>query len=160
MNIQSALGWASRSKKLRAELVSLAGIKLLHKRMFDLTWKWAGTFRAHNTNLGVSWPTVPEEVQKLCANVRYWEAHETYPVVERAVLFHHKLVLIHPFANGNGRLSRLVADLYLEHREQPQLSWSASADLARNSDVRGEYLAALRDADAGRIHRLLRFATG
>ena len=127
--------------------------------MFDLTWQWAGKFRTHDTNLGVSWPKVPEELQKLCADVQYWEVHSTYQIVEVAVRFHHRLVSIHPFPNGNGRLSRLVADLYLEYRNYPSLAWGSSVRLVDSSDGRKEYLAALREADKGQFDRLLRFAS-
>lgn len=157
-NIQSALEWASKSRKLKQELVSIEGIKLLHKKMFDLTWKWAGKFRTHDTNLGVDWHRVPEELKKLCDDARYWEEHKTYQPIELAVRLHHRLVSVHPFPNGNGRVSRMVADLYLEYRKQPAFSWGSSAALVENSNNRKEYLAALREADKGKYERLIRFA--
>jgi Fic-DOC domain mobile mystery protein B len=157
-NIQSALEWALKSRKLKQELLSIEGIKLLHKKMFDLTWKWAGKFRTHNTNLGVNWYMVPEELKKLCDDVRYWEEHKTYQLVELAVRFHHRLVSVHPFPNGNGRVSRLAADLFLEYRNEAPLSWGASIELVAESDARKEYLSALREADQARYERLIRFA--
>lgn len=157
-NIQLAVDWASKSRKLKQDLVTIEGIKLLHRKMFDLTWKWAGKFRQHETNLGVSWQQIPEQLKNLCDDVCYWDKERTYPPIEAAVRFHHRLVSVHPFPNGNGRLSRLAADLFLEYRKLPSLSWGSSVDLASNSSDRKEYLTALRDADKGRYERLIRFA--
>lgn len=157
-NIQLAVEWATKSRKLKRELVSIEGIKLLHQKMFDLTWKWAGRFRQHETNLGVSWQQIPEQLKNLCDDVRCWEKEGTYQPNESAVRFHHRLVSIHPFPNGNGRLGRLASDLYLEYRKLPSLSWGTSVDLAGNSADRKEYLAALRDADKGKYERLIHFA--
>jgi Fic-DOC domain mobile mystery protein B len=157
-NIQFALEWASKSRKLKRELVSIEGIKLLHRKMFDLTWKWAGKFRQHETNLGVSWQQIPEMLKNLCDDISYWEEHKTSQPIETAVRFHHRLVSIHPFPNGNGRVSRLAADLYLEYRKQPTLLWGADTTLVDDSVDRKEYLASLREADRGKYDRLIDFA--
>ena len=157
-NIQLAVEWATKSRKLKQELVSIEGIKLLHRKMFDLTWKWAGKFRQHETNLSVSWQQIPEQLKNLCEDVSYWKSHKTYPPVEAAVRFHHRLVSIHPFPNGNGRLSRLAADLLLEYGKESPLKWGASPSLANDSAARKEYLAALREADKNKYDRLIRFA--
>jgi Fic-DOC domain mobile mystery protein B len=158
-NIQFAVEWASKSRKLKRELVSIEGIKLLHRKMFDLTWKWAGKFRQYETNLGVSWHNIAEEIKKLCDDIYYWQQHKTFQPLETAVRFHHRLVSVHPFPNGNGRVSRLAADLYLEYHKQPALSWGAANTLVDDSVDRKEYLAALREADKGKYERLVRFAT-
>ncbi len=157
-NIQLAVEWATKSRKLKQELVSIEGIKLLHRKMFDLTWKWAGKFRQHETNLSVSWQQIPEQLKNLCEDVSYWKSHKTYPPVKAAVRFHHRLVSIHPFPNGNGRLSRLAADLLLEYGKESPLKWGASPSLANDSAARKEYLAALREADKNKYDRLIRFA--
>lgn len=158
-NIQFAVEWASKSRKLKRNLVSIEGIKLLHRKMFDLTWKWAGKFRQHETNFGIDWHRIPEELKKLCDDVVYWEQHRTFEPTETAVRFHHRLVSVHPFPNGNGRLSRLVADLYLEYRKQPAFSWGARDSFIDESVDRKEYLSSLREADKGKYERLLQFAT-
>lgn len=157
-NIQAALEWALKSRKLKKELISVDGVKLLHKKMFDLTWKWAGQFRQYDTNIGVPWPRVLEELKKLCDDVHYWDLQKIYQPTEIAVRFHHRLVSIHPFPNGNGRLSRLVADLFLEYGKHPELKWGSSDKLNTDSPDRDEYLTALREADRGKYERLLRFA--
>jgi Fic-DOC domain mobile mystery protein B len=159
-NIQFAVEWASKSRKLKRELVSIEGIKLLHRKMFDLAWKWAGKFRRHETNFGTDWHRIPEELKKLCDDVVYWEQHKTFHPTETAVRFHHRLVSIHPFPNGNGRVSRLAADLYLEYRKQPALKWGTSDTLVDNLVDRKEYLTSLREADRGNYERLIMFAKG
>lgn len=159
-NIQSAIKWASRSRKLKKELVSIEGIKLLHKNMFNQTWKWAGKFRTTNTNIGIPYYQISQEVKKLCDDLEFWEDNQTYAYDEIAVRFHHRLVFIHPFPNGNGRLCRLAADLFLEYRKLPHLKWGDPTDLIVSSEIRKEYLVALREADNHNYDRLLKFARG
>ena len=164
-NIAAALRWAQRSRTLRRDLLSLSGLTLLHRRMFDQTWRWAGKFRMSDTNIGVSWHQSPTQVQALCDDVRYQLQNAgdgmTYSWEELATRFHHRLVLVHPFPNGNGRHARLATDLLLFFHGQPMFTWGAAslsmASLVADSPVRREYLAALREADQGGFDRLLRF---
>lgn len=97
---------------------------------------------------------------KLCDDVRYWEEHKTYQMEEAAIRFHHRLVAIHPFPNGNGRVSRLAADLFLEYRKFRSFTWGSVESLVDDSGSRKEYLLALREADKGKYERLLHFALG
>nr|CAA9256383.1 conserved hypothetical protein [uncultured Armatimonadetes bacterium] len=168
-NIAAALRWALRSRTLRRDLLSVSGLLLLHRRMFDATWSWAGQFRRIDTNLGVASHQVPSAVASLCADTRYQIEQSVYPWDELAARFHHRLVLIHPFANGNGRHARLATDLLLSQNGQPVFTWGFATLTARvpspppdtlvaDSPVRREYLAALREADQGTFDRLLRFA--
>lgn len=130
-NIAAALRWALRSRSLRRDLLSLSGLTLLHQRMFDQTWRWAGKFRLSDTNIGVVWHQAPTQVQALCDDVRYQmqfvsdssSSGGAYSWKERAVRFHHRLVLVHPFPNGNGRHARLATDLLLFYHGQPLFSW-------------------------------------
>lgn len=169
-NIATALRWAQRSRTLRRDLLNLSGLTLLHRRMFDQTWRWAGKFRLSDTNIGVSWHQAPTQVQALCDDVRYQIQNAgdgtTYFWEELAARFHHRLVLVHPFPNGNGRHARLATDLLLFFHGQPMFTWGAAsfplissgpASLVADSSVRREYLAALREADQGGFDRLLRF---
>lgn len=157
LNIASGWEWAIRSRKLKRDLLSIDGIKMLHKKMFNETWIWAGEFRKIDLNIGVHWPLIYEQVKKLCDDAHYWEVNGIFSLEEIAVRFHHKLVLIHPFPDGNGRCSRLVADLFLKYRRQPMLTWGPSSALIRESCDRSEYLASLRAADRGDYCRLLEF---
>lgn len=156
-NIAAALSWARRSRTLKRDLPAMDGLALLHRRMFNRTWRWAGQFRQTDTNIGVSWYLAPTQVQTLCGDVRFQAENAVYLWDELAARFHHRLVSIHPFPNGNGRHSRFAADLPLHFNNQPMFSWGA-VSLVENSETRREYLSALREADAGDIVRLLRFA--
>lgn len=159
-NIQTAFVWALKSKDLKTNLISVSGIKLLHKKMFDQTWEWAGSFRKHDTNIGAPWQHISELLKAMCDDVQYWIDNKLYDHDEIAVRFHHRLVLIHPFPNGNGRLSRLVADLLLEFNSLPMLNWGSKETLVDDGADRKEYLIALREADGGRLKRLIDFAKG
>ena len=155
-NIVAATLWARRSRLLRREYPNVTALRRLHRQMFDLTWAWAGTFRQVDTNIGVAKQRIPLELHGLCDDVRFWLAHEVYPWDERAAHFHHRLVAIHPFPNGNGRHARLATNILLaQHRQQP-FTWG-SQSLVADSSLRQEYIAALREADAGNIARLLAF---
>lgn len=158
-NIADAMLWAANSQSLKKNLISATGIVRLHKKMFDETWQWAGKFRWKQTNIGVSPETIQNELGALLGNVQYWLDNKTYPLEEIAVRFHHKLVWIHPFANGNGRCSRLAADLLLQYNRGQKLNWG-SQDLAKESEIRNRYLKALRLADQNDYTPLMKFAKG
>jgi fido (protein-threonine AMPylation protein) len=67
-----------RSRTRRRELLSVSGLLLLHKRMFDATWRWAGQFRKADTNIGVPSYQVPMAVAALCADVPYQIEESVY----------------------------------------------------------------------------------
>jgi len=155
-NIAKAEQWATGNARFRGELLTGTGLIRLHERMFGDTWKWAGKFRTSNKNLGMDWARIPEEVQKLCGDARYWVEHDSWPWPELAVRFHHRLVRIHPFVNGNGRHARLAANLLLAHNGKRRLPWGG-ASLTEQGDKRKEYIASLREADGGSLKRLVQF---
>ena len=155
-NIAAAIQWAEKSSKLKNNLMSIAGLTLLHKRMFNFTWSWAGKFRKSNTNIGSPWELIQGELKALCDDIRYQLEHQVYPLAELAVRFHHRLVLIHPFPNGNGRHARLAADLLLRFNHQPQLVWGGKS-LDANSNLRQHYITAMRQADKGDYAPLMEF---
>lgn len=145
-NIISAELWAKTSSSMRKNLISATGILSLHRKMFDQTWEWAGKTRWNQTSIGVT----PEEIQNtlgvLIGDVNYWLENKTYNLEEVAVRFHHKLVWIHPFPNGNGRLSRLAADLQLEYSGEPRFTWGKTS-LLKEGENRKIYIKALQKAD-------------
>jgi len=102
-NILSARLWALRDRSTASDIVEDEYVRKLHKKMFDQTWKWAGRYRKTDKNIGVPFPEIPERLATLFGDVRYWIDHATYSLDEIAVRYHHRLVLIHPFPNGNGR---------------------------------------------------------
>lgn len=129
----------------------------LHKAMFREVWTWAGTYRKRETNIGVDPTTISVGVRDLTRDVRSWIDHAVYSADETAVRYHHRLVAIHLFPNGNGRHSRIVADYLVAALGQTPFSWGAALN-ASTSELRTDYIGALRSADAGSIDALLRFA--
>lgn len=156
-NILSAVSWAFGNTRFCNRLLSVDGLRRLHGRMFDSVWTWAGTFRTRNLNIGVEWGYIQTQLRDLCDDVQYWIDHDTYEWVEIAVRFHHRLVKIHAFENGNGRHARIAPNLLLEHHGHPALPWG-NANLATRSDVRDRYIEALHAADREKIEPLLAFA--
>ena len=154
-NILSAQEWVLRQRT--ADLLSDAFIRKLHQRMLGEVWKWAGTYRTSNKSIGVEWPQIRGDLQKLCADARFWMERQIYGWDELGARFHHRLVLIHPFANGNGRHARLLTDALLIRHGQPLFSWGASKSLGNPVEVRARYIAALQDADQKRFGPLIAF---
>ena len=128
----------------------------LHKRMFGNTWRWAGRFRTTEKNIGIDPLRIPVALRDLNADVAVQLQHGSYPLDEIAARYSHRLVAIHPFANGNGRLSRTIADLLLVQQGAQRFSWGAT-DLMAAGDVRERYIAALRAADGRDYGPLLAF---
>ncbi len=157
-NIGAAIIWARASSDLRKNLLTATGLIKLHRKMFDQTWEWAGKWRWLETNIGVAPKNIQNELGALLGDVQYWLEHKTYSTEEAAVRFHHKLVWTHPFPNGNGRFSRLAADLLIEFNGGKKLSWG-SRDLVGETKTRDEYLRSLRIADRSNDYEaLLKFA--
>jgi Fic-DOC domain mobile mystery protein B len=155
-NILVAARWAATSRILRRDFPSVATLREIHRRMFDQTWGWAGIFRRVETNIGVPWPRIGVDLHVLCDDLRYHIEHAVYDWPERAARFHHRLVAIHPFPNGNGRHARLATDVLLALHSQERFAWG-SQSLYADGETRQEYIAALREADAGDIRRLVVF---
>lgn len=153
-NILQAELWA-RSKK---ELLTLEFIQTLHMHMFNRTWLWAGKFRTTSgKNIGIDWHLISSSVKNVCDYVKYWLEKSVFSDDEIAVRFHHKLVWIHPFSNGNGRHARLIADLLIKLKGHSQFSWG-SIDLYNESEIRRNYIQALKLADQGDYKELIIFA--
>lgn len=108
-NIKDAKDWlcTTRNKKL---CLSDELVRKIHNKMFDKTWKWAGQYRKHNMNIGCDWQRIPQDIMYLCNDSKYQLGNNIYELDEITIRFSHRLVFIHPFVNGNGRLSRLIAD--------------------------------------------------
>jgi Fic-DOC domain mobile mystery protein B len=125
----------------------------LHKEMFGDVWKWAGNFRTCNLNIGVPWEHVEASLETLLGNLALWAQGEM-GLIEQAGMLHHKAVSIHPFQNGNGRWSRLLANIWLKiHRASPT-AWPEQT-IGSKSAIRDEYLAAIRSADRGEYEALI-----
>jgi Fic-DOC domain mobile mystery protein B len=154
-NILHGMVWAAKSKQ---DILSEKFVLDLHKHMFGETWKWAGTYRTSDKNIGCPYWDVPMRVVELLKNTEAMIAGRSTPPDEIAIRFHHKLVSIHPFPNGNGRHSRLMADLLIKKLGARPLTWGGQVDLVSPSAMRNQYLSALRTADNRDIGPLLLFA--
>ena len=145
--------WLLKNKK---DILNETFIKNLHKKMFGDIWKWAGTFRTTERNVGVAPYEIQPKLKILLDDVRFWIDNRTFSPKEIAIRFHHRLVQIHPFPNGNGRISRLMADLLMKQFGLPVLDWG-SGNLTEISELRKKYISALQDADNGDYSSLLNF---
>ena len=154
-NILQATKWLLRGKI--PEVLSEGFCRDLHLRMFKKTWRWAGTFRTSDKNIGCDWTLVAVKLNQLLGNAKYWVEHETFPPDEIAARFHHALVWIHPFPNGNGRHSRMMADALLKQLGQKVFSWGSGGNLVSAGGMRARYLCALRAADKNDFRELLAF---
>lgn len=154
-NILDALAWMQRQHK--RNLLEEGFVRELHRKMFSKTWKWAGDFRQTDKNIGVDWLQIPVRLRALLSDVTTQIKYMSYAPDELALRFHHRLVWIHPFANGNGRHARLIADLLIERLGQPAFSWGGHSLVAANPK-RDAYLHALRSADTHDYQPLMEFA--
>ncbi len=155
-NITDALAWLDKTKP--KDILNEKFIRKLHKRMFGNVWKWAGQFWQSDKNIGGPWWRVSTDLKVLYDDVKWWVKQPKDSSDEMAVRFHHRLVSIHPFPNGNGRHARLMTDLFLENiLHCPRFTWGGH-DLSRTSDARRRYIAALHAADEFKYEPLLEFA--
>jgi Fic-DOC domain mobile mystery protein B len=158
LNIAHAQEWAFGRN--RTDPLSVDAIRELHRRMFGETWKWAGTFRRSDNNVSpVNWSQVPSLLHDLVQDIRvqYGASSKTAEEIDAiATRFHHRLVRIHPWPNGNGRHARLATDVLLTYWGRPPFTWG-NADLISQGTARTKYLSWLREADAGNYQLLLQF---
>jgi Fic-DOC domain mobile mystery protein B len=154
-NILQATKWLRRARV--PEVLTEGFCRDLHRKMFDKTWRWAGTFRTSDKNIGCDWTLVSVKLNHLLGDASYWIENKTFSPDETATRFHHALVWIHPFPNGNGRHSRMMADALLKQLGQPAFNWGDGADRLGANEVRAQYLAALRAADKNDFTALLAF---
>jgi Fic-DOC domain mobile mystery protein B len=156
-NINEALKWLNSKRKIK-DVLSEEFMIQLHKRMLGMVWKWAGQLRRTETNIGIDWTRISMELRVLVDDANFWVEHQTYLPEEIAIRFKHRLVSIHCFPNGNGRHSRIMADLIALHVfGLNKFSWGHSS-LVDSSEQRKMYLNALKLADNGDFDQLIKFA--
>jgi Fic-DOC domain mobile mystery protein B len=153
-NIARAQDWALARRR---DLLNEKFIRDLHRHMLGDVWRWAGKFRTSERNLGIAYYEIPAALRQLLDDAKAWIKHKSFSPDEIAVRFHHRLVHIHPFPNGNGRHARLMADLLVMQLGGERFSWGR-ANLRDASKVRQRYIAALKAADNHDIRSLLLFA--
>ena len=158
LNIEKAIQWTFGKKISVEQLFSEKFIKELHKRMYGEVWKWAGTFRTSEKNIGIKSYLIAIDLKLLLDDAIFWKKNNTYNSEELAVRFKHRLVSIHCFANGNGRHSRLMADLIMEKLYNSKFFSWGSANLVKATETRRNYIQAVRKADKNDIKPLILFA--
>lgn len=157
-NILRGEQWAFSKK--RKEFLTEKFMRDLHRELFGHVWKWAGNYRSTDKSIGVAWYHIPAEINKLIADVGYWITYETYPLDEIAARFHHRLVWIHPFPNGNGRWARVMADVLLFNLGSSVFTWGANLQegtLSEHGEARRKYIRSLKLADSKDYKELLEF---
>ena len=153
-NIAAATARVMRTK---VDLLREDFLRELHRRMLGNVWRWAGQFRKTERNIGIDPLRIAVDLRLLLGDVRYWIDHETYPPDEIAIRFHHRLVAIHPFPNGNGRHARLMADLLIRQLGEAPFTWGGDS-LRETSQLRTAYISGLKAADNHDIGPLSAFA--
>lgn len=153
-NMARAQQWALARRR---DLLSEKFIKGLHRHMLRDVWRWAGRFRTTQRNIGIDYWLIPVELRRLLDDSKAWIEFKTYPPDEIAVRFHHRLVQIHSFPNGNGRHARLMADLLVMQFGRERFSWGRES-LRDAGAARARYIEALRAADNHDVSLLLAFA--
>jgi Fic-DOC domain mobile mystery protein B len=155
LNIAKAVDWLRRRRPAES-ILNIDVLRELHRRMFSDTWNWAGRFRWTLKNIGVPPEAIAEQTYNLLADARYWIERGSFPADEIGCRFHHRLVAIHPFPNGNGRHARLLTDALLREMKVPAFTWG-SGSIDDRGEVRDRYIRALRSADLGDHAPLLAF---
>ena len=155
-NIDEGIQWIKKQKT--PGVLAEGFVCDLHKKLFGKVWKWAGSFRKTEKNIGVDPIQIAIQLRQLLDDARYWIENDTYPPSELAARLHHKLVYIHPFPNGNGRHARIMADAVLTKlMDEPTIDWAGGYKLEKMNERRDQYIAALRAADGDDLEELFRF---
>ena len=162
LNIVQAREWAFSSRTLKStNPLEESYVRLLHAKMFDEVWKWAGTYRKNELNIGCDPSEIVQRIPQLVANTQHWIDQKVFHIDECILRFHYELVSkIHPFANGNGRHARMMADVVAVKYGSPEFTWGAGQNLAAEGTARATYLSALRalDINGNDMQPLLAFA--
>lgn len=157
-NILEAEVWVTQRQLKLETILEQTFIRTLHQRMLSKTWKWAGQFRRTDKNIGIDWRLISTQLQIMLDDARYQFKYASFSIPEIAVRFHHRLVAIHPFVNGNGRHARLITDSLLLALQQPRFTWGKS-NLIESSITRSKYIEALRAADRQDYRLLMNFVS-
>ncbi|MCA0387882.1 MAG: mobile mystery protein B [Bacteroidetes bacterium] len=158
LGVANAVKWVRLSNFNTYEILSVEFIQKLHRVMFKDVWRWAGEFRTTNKNIGVDKYQIRLELKNLLENCNFWIEKQSFRYDEIAIRLSHRLVVIHPFSNGNGRHSRLMADILIsKYFNQPMFTWG-SRSLVKKGEARSAYLTALKEADGMNYQPLMDFA--
>lgn len=157
-NIEEANMWILSKKFTLEKLMTESFVRNLHKRMYGKVWSWAGKFRKTNKNIGVDKWQISSDLKTLLDDTLFWVKNETFTPDEISIRFKHRLVSIHCFPNGNGRHSRLMADIIIDKIYSKNMFTWGALNLVKQSETRNNYLIAVRNADKNDYSTLLEFA--
>ncbi len=155
-NIIEAQKWLTPRVIKANDVFDFNFLTKLHKRMFGKTWKWAGELRKSNKNIGCDFHQIRIELKKLQDDIKFWLENKTYSPQQISLVFHHRLVKIHPFPNGNGRHARLAADCVINKLDPTKKIQWYGKNFSSVSELRKNYIKALRDADHGDYRNLFK----
>ena len=158
LNIEKAVEWTIHTKLKPENILTEKFIKNLHKKMYCDVWKWAGQFRRTEKNIGILWTKIGIELKNLLDDTKYWIENKTYSSEEIAIRFKHRIVSIHCFPNGNGRHSRMMADIIMESIFGGEIFTWHQSNMVKANQKRKQYIEALKEADNGIIKPLIEFA--
>ncbi len=161
-NIAKALPWAQqRARTLGPEgILDYSFMMALHRRMFGDVWRWAGTQRRRLTNIGIEPHLITTQSRLLLDDAKFWHTRGTFGSDDLAIRLHCRLVSIHPFPNGNGRCTRMMADLYLASVGAEPFTWGGT-HLDSDGSGRARYITALVKAvNTDEYFDLVQFARG
>lgn len=112
----------------------------LHRACYSGVWEWAGTVRDKEVSIGVPPELIRQRLPEELGTIAYWIQNDMDPFWI-AMAAHHRLVMIHPFVDGNGRVTRLFADLLLYGlTSRYTFDWGPAIGMQT-------YFSALREAD-------------
>lgn len=159
LNIEKAVEWYLIRKKFKGDKILTEDFIIgVHKRMLSDVWAWAGQFRTSEKTIGIAWHQVPVRLRQLLEDCKFWIDNKIYSDEEIAIRFKHEMVAIHLFPNGNGRHSRLMADIVMKHIfKKPKFTWGHK-NLVDKSKTRAAYINALKKADNGDFKLLIVFS--
>lgn len=157
-NILAAENWYTNRKLSYNKVLEISFINDIHLKMFNKTWRWAGKYRKSEKSIGIDPVYIPTRLSQLLEDVKYQIEYQSYLLDEIVARFHHRLVSIHPYSNGNGRHARFAADLLLISKQQLRFNWGSQLkNEMTDKEIRKKYINTLRSADKHDYQPLLNF---
>ena len=153
MNMNQGLLWLEQQKNV--DFLNETFALTLHKKLFGEVWKWAGTYRTSEKNIGIEAWRVPTEMHKFFDDCEFWIKNNSYENwAELLAHLHHKLVSIHPFPNGNGRFSRIFTNYFCKRNKKENPTWLYWLPPRERRTL---YIQALQQADQKKFDPLIEF---
>lgn len=126
-------------------------LRELHGRLYGDIWAWAGVFRQNELNIGVDPWQIAVQLRDSLETIRYrWGRTDDWSPREVGIAAHAETVRIHPFTDGNGRTTRLLADLVFVAAQDGEVLEQYDWQLDKS-----RYIALLREYDVHRDPREL-----